>query len=77
MKVLLLLQKILCFCGNRCVLFDNMTKNQTKKGDQVQELLSLVNMVLEKNGGRPCKEMYTEFKVKLFSLYIYIYPCCF
>ncbi|XP_052622234.1 immune-associated nucleotide-binding protein 9 isoform X1 [Lactuca sativa] len=56
------LKKILCFCGNRCVLFDNMTKNQTKKGDQVQELLSLVNMVLEKNGGRPCKEMYTEFK---------------
>ncbi|KAJ9559748.1 hypothetical protein OSB04_004908 [Centaurea solstitialis] len=55
--------EILRLCGNRFVVFDNKTKDETKKADQVQQLLSLVNMVLEKNGGEPyTNEIFTDLK---------------
>ncbi|KAI3684576.1 hypothetical protein L6452_33800 [Arctium lappa] len=57
------LKEILCMCGNRFVVFDNRTKDETKKANQVQRLLSLVNMVLEKNGGEPyTNEIFTDLK---------------
>ncbi|KAI3684584.1 hypothetical protein L6452_33808 [Arctium lappa] len=60
------LKEILRLCGNRCVLFDNRTKDQTKKANQVQNLLSLVNMVLEKNGGEPYTiEAFMELKIDM------------
>ncbi|KAI3684583.1 hypothetical protein L6452_33807 [Arctium lappa] len=37
------LKDILRLCGNRCVLFDNRTKDETNKANQVQQLLALVN----------------------------------
>nr|XP_043635291.1 immune-associated nucleotide-binding protein 9-like [Erigeron canadensis] len=57
------LKEILLLCGNRRVLFENRTKDPVKKAKQVQELLSLVNTLLEKNGGKPysCK-MFTQEK---------------
>ncbi|CAH1442633.1 unnamed protein product [Lactuca virosa] len=57
------LQETLNLCGNRCVLFDNKTKDPTKKSNQVQKLLSLVNTVSKNNGGKPyTNEMFTELK---------------
>ncbi|KAJ9560079.1 hypothetical protein OSB04_005239 [Centaurea solstitialis] len=58
-----LIDEILCSCGNRFVLFDNKTNDETKKSNQVNQLLSHVNMVLEKNGGEPyTNEIFTEIK---------------
>ncbi|GKD63107.1 immune-associated nucleotide-binding protein 9-like protein [Tanacetum coccineum] len=53
----------LYLCGNRCVLFDNKTKDQTKNENQVRNLLSLVNMVSKRNSGQPyTNEIFTELK---------------
>ncbi|KAE8679239.1 protein AIG1-like isoform X3 [Hibiscus syriacus] len=54
---------ILGLCENRLVLFDNKTMDETKRVEQVQDLLSLVNMVIEKNGGQPyTDELFAELK---------------
>ncbi|PPS16853.1 hypothetical protein GOBAR_AA03725 [Gossypium barbadense] len=54
---------ILGLCGNRLVLFDNKTKDETKRVTQVQDLLTLVNMVIEQNGGQPyTDELFAELK---------------
>ncbi|KAI3737264.1 hypothetical protein L2E82_27261 [Cichorium intybus] len=59
------LQEILWLCGNRCVLFDNKTKDPTKRSNQVQELLNLVNMVSKNNEGKPyTNEIFTEMKIE-------------
>ncbi|KAM5574938.1 immune-associated nucleotide-binding protein 9-like [Rosa sericea] len=47
------LKELLGLCGNRCVLFDNKTRDKSKRVEQVQRLLSLVNSVIAQNGGRP------------------------
>ncbi|XP_031262832.1 immune-associated nucleotide-binding protein 9-like isoform X1 [Pistacia vera] len=54
------LKNILALCENRRVLFDNKTKDETKRAKQVGELLSLVNRVIAQNGGQP----YTD---KIFA----------
>ncbi|KAM0035013.1 putative AIG1-type guanine nucleotide-binding (G) domain-containing protein [Helianthus debilis subsp. tardiflorus] len=60
------------FFGNRCVLFDNRSKDEAKKLIQVHELLSQVNMVLDKNGGKPySSEIFAMFKVKSFLVHSY------
>ncbi|KAI3807083.1 hypothetical protein L1987_23005 [Smallanthus sonchifolius] len=57
------LKEILRLCGDRYVLFDNRTKDETKKSSQVQQLLSYVNNVLEKNDGKPyTSEIFAMFK---------------
>nr|GLL32645.1 immune-associated nucleotide-binding protein 9-like [Ipomoea trifida]GMD11174.1 immune-associated nucleotide-binding protein 9 [Ipomoea batatas] len=45
------LKEVLKKCGNRRVLFDNKTRDASKKAKQVRELLSLVNIVVERNCG--------------------------
>ncbi|KMT19424.1 hypothetical protein BVRB_1g012690 [Beta vulgaris subsp. vulgaris] len=47
------LKNILDLSKNRCVLFDNKTKDNAKKEEQLQKLLNLVNLVIEENGGKP------------------------
>ncbi|KAJ8560185.1 hypothetical protein K7X08_004243 [Anisodus acutangulus] len=47
------LKEVLKMCGNRQVIFDNKTKDQMKKAEQLRELLFHVNMVVQKNGGKP------------------------
>ncbi|KAL9432460.1 hypothetical protein AB3S75_027486 [Citrus x aurantiifolia] len=47
------LKEILQLCDNRCVLFDNKTKDEAKRTEQVRQLLSLVNSVIVQNGGQP------------------------
>ncbi|PRQ20572.1 putative AIG1-type guanine nucleotide-binding (G) domain-containing protein [Rosa chinensis] len=55
--------EILGLCGNRRVLFDNMTKDESKRFEQVQQLLSLVNSVIAQNGGRPYTDgIFAEVK---------------
>ncbi|PQQ16107.1 protein AIG1-like [Prunus yedoensis var. nudiflora] len=57
------LKEILVLCENRCVLFDNKTKDESKRVKQVQHLLSLVNKVIAQNGGRPyTDEIFAEVK---------------
>ncbi|GFZ09709.1 P-loop containing nucleoside triphosphate hydrolases superfamily protein [Actinidia rufa] len=56
---------ILHLCENRKVLFDNKTKDPAKKAGQLQQLLSLVNMVISQNGGKPfTNELFTELKTE-------------
>nr|XP_009803372.1 PREDICTED: protein AIG1-like [Nicotiana sylvestris] len=64
------LKETLKLCDNRKVLFDNKTKDPTKKDDQLKELLSLVNLVLEKNDGVPyTNELFKELQaMKISSL---------
>ncbi|KAL8513424.1 hypothetical protein ACS0TY_012766 [Phlomoides rotata] len=45
------LLKILEMCGNRCVLFDNITEDESKKSQQQKELLRLVDTVVLNNIG--------------------------
>lgn len=55
------MQEILTLCKNRLVLFDNKTKDEFKRTEQVQQLLSLVNVVLVQNGGQPyTDELFAE-----------------
>ncbi|KAM7460986.1 hypothetical protein LguiA_029107 [Lonicera macranthoides] len=57
------LKKILLLCENRRVLFDNKTKDVKKKTKQVQELLSLIDAVLTKNGRKPyTHDIFVEMK---------------
>uniref|UniRef100_A0A251VDC4 Putative P-loop containing nucleoside triphosphate hydrolase n=2 Tax=Helianthus annuus TaxID=4232 RepID=A0A251VDC4_HELAN len=68
------LKKILDLCGNRCVLFDNRTKNKVKITSQFQKLLSsYVNMLLEANDRKPyTSEIFVERKVKLITVCYHI-----
>ncbi|XP_052203065.1 immune-associated nucleotide-binding protein 9-like [Diospyros lotus] len=50
------LKDLLEECGNRKVLFDNKTKDEAKKAEQLQELEALINTVVALNNGLP----YTE-----------------
>ncbi|KAF1876032.1 hypothetical protein Lal_00006663 [Lupinus albus] len=57
------LQEFLTQCENRCVLFDNKTKDEEKKFQQVKKLLSFVDMIISQNGGRPySNEIFTVLK---------------
>ncbi|KAL8034684.1 hypothetical protein ABFX02_12G045000 [Erythranthe guttata] len=46
------LKETLRMCGNRRVFFDNKTKDEAKKSEQLKQLLVLVDAVVEKNGGK-------------------------
>ncbi|KAK6787260.1 hypothetical protein RDI58_015785 [Solanum bulbocastanum] len=52
-------------CGNRHELFDNKTENPVKKAEQLRNLISQVNLVVEKNSGKPyTKDLFMESKVE-------------
>ncbi|KAK4490024.1 hypothetical protein RD792_000678 [Penstemon davidsonii] len=64
------LKETLEMCGNRRVLFDNKTKDVLKKSEQLNQLLSLVNEVVDKNGGRPyTDELFVELKKGALKLH--------
>ncbi|KAG6656292.1 immune-associated nucleotide-binding protein 9-like [Carya illinoinensis] len=57
------LKEILVLCKNRLVLFDNKTKDERKRIEQIQQLLSLVNIVIAQNNGQPyTDELFSELK---------------
>ncbi|RDX85798.1 Immune-associated nucleotide-binding protein 9, partial [Mucuna pruriens] len=63
------LKDILILCGNRKVLFNNKTKDDKKQLAQVQQLLSLVNMIISQNDRRPfTNELFIELKEKATML---------
>ncbi|EEF52958.1 aig1, putative [Ricinus communis] len=63
------LQEILTLCKNRLVLFDNKTKDEFKRAEQVHQLLSLVNLVIAENGGQPyTDELFVELKARAIKL---------
>ncbi|XP_012850434.1 PREDICTED: protein AIG1-like isoform X1 [Erythranthe guttata] len=47
------LKETLRMCGNRCVLFNNKTKDEVQKPEQLKQLLALINEIVDKNGGNP------------------------
>lgn len=60
------MQRVLEMCKRRVVLFDNKTKDAAKQAEQVQQLLSLINLVMEENGGQPYSdEFFMELKVNM------------
>ncbi|XP_012839534.1 PREDICTED: protein AIG1-like [Erythranthe guttata] len=62
-----ILKETLRMCGNRHVLFNNKTKDEAQKSEQVKQLLALVNVVVDKNGGRPYRSKpFVEVKVSAF-----------
>ncbi|KAJ0025282.1 hypothetical protein Pint_07443 [Pistacia integerrima] len=64
------LKDVLALCENRRVLFDNKTKDETKRAKQVGELLSLVNRVIAQNGGQPyTDDIFTELKKGAMKLH--------
>ncbi|KAI7756208.1 hypothetical protein M8C21_032414, partial [Ambrosia artemisiifolia] len=57
------LKELLNLCDTRCVLFDNKTKDEVKRSDQVEKLFSIVNMVSRKNGGKLyTNEIFADWK---------------
>ncbi|KZV57104.1 hypothetical protein F511_05978 [Dorcoceras hygrometricum] len=57
------LKETLAMCGNRRVLFDNKTKDKSKKSEQLRQLISLVSAVVDKNDGKPyTDEIFIELK---------------
>ncbi|KAK1384753.1 immune-associated nucleotide-binding protein 9-like [Heracleum sosnowskyi] len=65
------LKELLHQCENRVVVFDNnRTLDERKKDEQVKELLSLVNLVLANNGGKPyTDELFVEVKKGVAEFY--------
>ena len=60
-----LFQDTLKKCGNRTIMFDNWTEDEDKIDRQREELLSLVDTVLEENGGTPyTDELFQQIKVE-------------
>ncbi|XP_015078519.1 immune-associated nucleotide-binding protein 9-like [Solanum pennellii] len=52
-------------CGNRHVLFDNKTEDPVKKAEQLRNLISQVNLVVEKNSGKPyTRDLFMELKLE-------------
>ena len=63
-----LLQNILQLCKNRVMLFDNCTRDRTKRAKQVNKLFSLVDLVVTGNGGKPFSDdIFNELKVHIRS----------
>ncbi|BAT92909.1 hypothetical protein LR48_Vigan05g058400 [Vigna angularis] len=59
------LEDILTLCGNRKVLFNNRTKDENKRLEQVQQLLNLVDAVMSHNAGQPfTNELFKRLKEK-------------
>ncbi|XP_015168408.1 protein AIG1-like [Solanum tuberosum] len=57
------LQETIKLCDDRVVLFDNKTKDPKKKEEQLNQLLSLVTLVLDKNSGVPyTNELFKQLK---------------
>ncbi|KAI3684578.1 hypothetical protein L6452_33802 [Arctium lappa] len=60
------LKEIIRQCGDCCVLFDNKSKDESKKANQLQKLLFLVDMVARNNGGKPFT--IAELKAEKFQV---------
>lgn len=55
-------------CGNRIVVFDNMSEDEFNIWRQRKELLSLIEDVVDKNGGEPyTNDLFHELKVSEFA----------
>ncbi|KAL7154123.1 hypothetical protein ABFS83_04G213500 [Erythranthe nasuta] len=69
------LKETLRMCGNRHVLFDNRTKDEADKSEQLKQLLALVNAIVDKNGGKPhMNKQFVEVKKGATSEFFYDAP---
>ncbi|KAL5704148.1 hypothetical protein ACHQM5_022620 [Ranunculus cassubicifolius] len=63
------LQDLVKLCKNRCVVFNNRTKDESKKAEQLEQLLGLVNQVTEENCGKPFSdELFAKMKEETMKL---------
>ncbi|KAI3956470.1 hypothetical protein MKX01_016883 [Papaver californicum] len=54
---------VIKLCGNRVLLFDNKTKDEKQRVEQVESLMSLVNSLIAHNSGLPyTNELFEEMK---------------
>ncbi|RZC71153.1 hypothetical protein C5167_034360 [Papaver somniferum] len=61
-----LLQDVIKHCRNRVILFDNKTRVEKQRAEQVESLMSLVNMLIARNNGLPyTNELFEEMKVEM------------
>ncbi|CAI9764105.1 unnamed protein product [Fraxinus pennsylvanica] len=64
------LKDTLEMCGDRYVLFNNKTKDESQKSAQLDILLSLVNEVVDKNDGKPYTDkLFVELKKGAMKLH--------
>ncbi|CAN0928062.1 Immune-associated nucleotide-binding protein 9 [Linum grandiflorum] len=62
-------QEVLERCENRTVLFDNQTKDEVKRIQQVNQLMKLVQNVVVQNGGLPyTNELFIEMQKQAAQL---------
>ncbi|KAL7131556.1 hypothetical protein ABFS83_12G011300 [Erythranthe nasuta] len=54
------LKETLRMCGNRRVLFNNKTKDESEKSEQLMQLYTLLNTVADKNGGKPYTRLVVD-----------------
>ncbi|KAI3961703.1 hypothetical protein MKW92_001310, partial [Papaver armeniacum] len=60
------LETILQLCNNRAVLFNNKTKEEKFRKEQVQQLMSLINGVISENNGQSyTSQVFDMMKVRL------------
>uniref|UniRef100_A0A251T167 Putative P-loop containing nucleoside triphosphate hydrolase n=1 Tax=Helianthus annuus TaxID=4232 RepID=A0A251T167_HELAN len=69
------LKETLSLCQDRFVLFDNRTKDETKKARQLRDLLSLVNIVLTNNLKPYTQETLSAFMVRHIILRHQLHLC--
>ncbi|CAK9311384.1 unnamed protein product [Citrullus colocynthis] len=57
------LKDIIAATKNRCLVFNNKTTNATKKVEQVEKLIGMVNEVVKQNGGKAYTHgLFSNFK---------------
>ncbi|KAL7090010.1 hypothetical protein ACP275_12G012800 [Erythranthe tilingii] len=55
------LKETLKMCGNRRVLFNNKTKDEAEKSEQLKQLHNLLKTVAQNNGGKPYTRTFDGF----------------
>ncbi|CAI0556702.1 unnamed protein product [Linum tenue] len=69
-----LMQEIMQLCNNRVVLFDNKTKDELKRVEQVKQLMTLVDSVISQNDGKPyTDDIFIEMQVCPYSFLLIRY----
>jgi hypothetical protein len=62
--MLYFLQKLVKLCADRVVLFENKTKDEVHKKEQLKKLLRAVNSVISNTNGIPfSNKMFSQIKV--------------
>jgi hypothetical protein len=67
------LQNLVKLCANRVVLFDNKTKDEVHKKEQLKKLLCAVDSVISNTDGIFSNQMFSQIKVINFYWAFWIF----